>query len=429
MTFGQTGKKIRFLATLIFFVGLTLFVPWFLAQALAQLAAPDWPEGADPALVKSLDDILRVATERGQLAGVVLLVYKDGAPVYEGAAGWADLEANQPMRTDTLFRLASVSKAYTTMAAGALISQGVLELDSRVSRYLAAFGESNLDLKDKRAQMITTRHLLNHQAGLTYVFNEKPGGPYHAAGVSDGCDSRPGLSLEENLFRIAKAPLLYSPGAGYSYSVASDALGAVVASAYGKSFPEAMEDLVLKPLGIEDTGFIAKNPEKLSAHYRSHLSGIKRMVEPEKFNLGRGRTLTLSPQRATDPSAFPSGGCGLVGSAPSLMALLEAIRLDGGGLVDPKVMEIFYQDAISPHKSSPGEGFGASWAVALTPSVAKLPVSQGTIHWGGVYGHNWYVDRKNALSIALLTNTALGGLSGPVKKKVLNAVYTAYPAN
>jgi CubicO group peptidase (beta-lactamase class C family) len=359
--------------------------------------------------------------------GVVVMVSKDGLLVYQGAAGFADKEAGRPMTADAVFRLASVSKAYTTMAAGALIGRGVIGIDEPIGTYLPAFSGSNAELKDKRALGIKVRHLLSHQAGFNYTFGESPGGPYHAAGVADGCQDSPGLSLDENMLRLSRTPLLYAPGTKHAYSVASDVLGAVIQNATGKPLPDAMDELVLSPLGITDTGYLAKDPGKLTAHYRSRPGGPRRMAEPELFGIGGGKTLTLSPKRATDPTEFPSGGCGMVGSAPSLMVLLEAMREDGGGIVEPAVMSGFYQDAIAPQRNSPGEGFGASWAVVLNPAAAGLPVSAGTIHWGGVYGHNWYVDRENGLSVVILTNTALKGLNGDTKDRALTAIYKAYP--
>jgi CubicO group peptidase (beta-lactamase class C family) len=373
----------------------------------------------------ALDTILQSKVDSGELVGIVLLVRKDGIPVYEGAAGWADREAQRPMDLNALFRLASVSKSFTAMAAGALISKGQLGLDDPVGKYLKAFSSDNPKLKDKRALDILVRHLLSHQAGFSYVFGERAGGPYHQAKVSDGCESNPGLTLEENMERIASAPLLYQPGTKYEYSVASDVLGAVVSSAYGNTLQESMDELVLKPLNIVDTGFYALNPSILTSHYRSQGKKARKMSDPELFNLKNTRVLTLSPGRALDQNEFPSGGCGMVASAQSVMTLLEAVREDGGTIVSPKVMEGFYKDAIAPRTSSPGEGFGASWAVVLNPKTAKLPVSPGTIHWGGVYGHNWYVDREKGITVVILTNTALKGLYGNLKDQVLKVVYQA----
>ncbi|MDR2459612.1 MAG: beta-lactamase family protein [Deltaproteobacteria bacterium] len=445
MTCGNVRTKLRDLPILaknrlviVFFLALVpiLFLNSLMLHAQAEpVPNESTPNAAsplsiqlEPALKDPLDAILLSKVEKGELVGVVLLVAKDGVLVYEGAAGFADRENGTPMETYNLFRLASVSKAYTAMAAGVLISNGLLDIDSPIGNYLPAFSQSNEKILDKRSLNITVRHLLNHQSGFNYGFSEKPGGPYAALGVSDGCEKNPGLTLEENLERLARAPLLYTPGQSYSYSVSSDVLGAVISSAYGKTFSEAMEELVLLPLGIYDTGFIAKFPERLTTHYRSASPSPKRMSEPERFNLGSGRVLTLSPERALDPTNFPSGGCGMVGSAPDLLILLEAIRQDGGGIVSPAVMDSFYQDAIAPVKTSPGEGFGASWGVVLNPGAAKLPVGKGTVHWGGVYGHNWYVDRENGISIVLLTNTALKGMSGNTKDLVLKEVYSFYPA-
>jgi CubicO group peptidase (beta-lactamase class C family) len=392
-------------------------------------AAPGLSETETRELREALDGILRSKVEEGEFVGAVLLVRKDGLPVYGGAAGMADREAGKPMRIDSVFRLASVSKAFTTMAAGVLVSRGLLDPESPVGDFLEAFGEGNPELGDKRALDMKVSHLLSHSAGLKYSFGEEAGEPYRSAGVSNGCESVPGLTLEENIRRIAKAPLSHAPGADHVYSVASDVLGAVVAKVRGKSLPETMDELVLGPLGISDVGYVAKDPGALTAHYRHARPRPKRMSDPERFGLPTGGALVLSPGRALRTDEFPSGGCGMVGSAPSVMKLLEAVRTRGGGIVAPETMESFWKDAVAPARPSPGEGFGAGWGVVLDPAEAGLPVSPGTLRWGGVYGHNWYVDPKNGITVVLLTNTALRGFSGNTKKLVLEEIYERFPAD
>ncbi|HTN82361.1 MAG TPA: serine hydrolase domain-containing protein, partial [Sorangium sp.] len=164
------------------------------------------PRGDEP-LQRRLDAVVEAATAEGRIVGAVVVVARDGQVVYRRAAGFADREAGRPVREDTVFRLASMTKPIVSAAALALVDAGALGLDDPVTKWLPSFSPR---LADGRAATITVRHLLTHTAGLNYTFMEPPDGPYHRERVSDGLD-QPGLSLEENLARIAKAPLLFEP--------------------------------------------------------------------------------------------------------------------------------------------------------------------------------------------------------------------------
>lgn len=179
------------------------------------------PDTATVSLSQQLDLVIENAMTEKRLVGAVVLVALDGKLIYHRAAGYADREAQTPMREDAIFRLSSVSKLFTTMAAGALMKQGKLHLDDPIAKWLPEFTPS---LPDGGKSNITVRQLLSHSAGLDYGFNQKEGGPYLVAGVSDGLDAS-GVSLEENLRRIASVPLLYKPGTSWGYSVATDVLG------------------------------------------------------------------------------------------------------------------------------------------------------------------------------------------------------------
>jgi len=214
---------------------------------------------------------------------------------------------------------------YTSLAALALIDQGRLGLDDPVTKWLPYFTPPS---PDGESSVITVRNLLNHTAGLAYGFSQPVDGPYRQAGASDGIDSS-GLTLEENLRRLATVPLLFRPDEQWRYSLATDVLGAVIVVVHGKPLPAAVHDLVTGPLGLWDTGFVVVDASRLSAAYRNGEGGAFRMADEQYLSWGTGR-VHFSPGRVLDPTAFPSGGAGMVGTTPDFLRALEELRRGGG---------------------------------------------------------------------------------------------------
>ncbi|MDR2612482.1 MAG: beta-lactamase family protein [Deltaproteobacteria bacterium] len=387
--------------------------PALLAQAAAP--APE-PEG----LAGTLQGILDAKTSSGELVGAVFVARRGGETVFEGASGLMDREAGIPMRMDALFRLASVSKAFTSAAAAAMFSRGGISLDDPVTRHLPGFAPT---MPDGSPAVITLRHLLTHTSGLGYGFEETAGGPLHRAGVSDGCSRDEGLTLDENMRRLASVPLLFAPGTSWRYSLSADVMGAVMAAAAGKPLPTVMGELVTGPLDLPDTDYYARDPSRLAVPYADSGGRIHRMADPENYPLGGGRTFIYSPGRALDPGAWPSGGCGMVSSARDVSILVDAVARSGEGFADPKVMEWFLSDAAAPLDSGADEGFGGGWSYLKAP--VHGPWSPGTVTWSGVYGNRWFADPASGISAALLTNTALAGMSGNTMDLLAEALYSA----
>lgn len=370
----------------------------------------------------ALDAVLQKALAEKRIVGAVVKVSHNGKEVYSRAVGYANKAQGNPMQESSLFRLSSVSKAYTSMAAAALIHQGVLGLDDPITKWLPWF-------TPKTAQgdtpTITVRHLLSHTAGLNYSFFEAPEGPYHKAQVSDGLDASP-ISLEENLKRVASAPLLFAPGEGWQYSLATDVLGAVIAQAAEKPLPQAMHTLVTGPLGLAHSGFVVENLESAAVPYTNASPEPRPIGEGETLPFGPGG-LVLSPARITNAVAFPSGGAGMAANAADVLHLLEAIRTGGGGITSPGMVQDMAKNHIGSHRVAPGVGFGLGWSVLLDPKEAHTPQAAGAIAWSGVYGHSWFVDFTNGLSVVLLTNTTPEGIFGPLAEEVRDAVYKGLP--
>jgi CubicO group peptidase (beta-lactamase class C family) len=380
---------------------------------------------AHASLPERVDAVLSRALDAQRLVGAVVLIARDGELVYHRAAGFADRESHTPMREDTLFRLASVTKPIVSTAAMVLVAQNKLSLDDDVTRWLPEFRPA---LPDGRVPTITVRHLLTHTAGLGYRFAEPDAnGPYARAGVSDGLDGAT-LTLAENIRRIASVPLKFAPGTSWNYSVALDVTGALIEAVSGTSLAEAVETLVLGPLGARETAFTAVDPARLATPYVNDTPQPHRLAENETVAAVEGTIgVTYSPARALDPQAFASGGAGMTGSAGDVLRVLETLRAGGGTLLPAALVDemgrVQTGDLELPDR--PGVGFGIGFSVLRDPRAAASPESPGTWRWGGVYGHSWFVDRARGLTVLSLSNTLYEGMNGQYTIDLRDAVYGA----
>ncbi|TWC65078.1 serine hydrolase [Herbaspirillum sp. SJZ099] len=383
-------------------------------------------QGVPPAhLSTRIHNTVQQALDDQWLVGAVILVARDGELIHQQAAGFADRESARPMTTETVFRLASVSKPIVSTAALALVAQGRLDLDAGIERWLPEFQPR---LVDGRLARITVRQLLSHTAGLGYRFFEADAaGPYARAGVSDGMDAS-GISLEENLRRLASVPLLYEPGAAWGYSLATDVLGALIACIHGTPLDEAVHRLVTGPLGMIDTGFAARDPQRVATVYVNDTPQPHRLAEGETVAAFDGTVgITYSPSRIFDPQAFPSGGAGMAGTAQDLLRLLEALRQGNGVFLPNEWIAEMARDQTDGRElpDAPGFGFGLGFSILRDPVLAASPESAGTWRWGGAYGHSWFVDRAQGLSVVAFTNTLYEGMSGRFVTDLRDAVYGA----
>jgi CubicO group peptidase (beta-lactamase class C family) len=373
----------------------------------------------------AVDAAIDQALSDRRIVGTVVLVSHRGEPVYARAAGWADREARRPMREDAIFLLASVTKPIVTVAALRLAEQGRLGLHDPVTRWLPDFRPR---LADGREPAITVHQLLTHSAGLSYDFMEPPGGPYQRLRVSSGLD-QPGLAFDENLRRIAAAPLHYAPGEAWGYSTAIDVLGALVERASDAPLPETVRRQVTEPLGMVDTDFAVRDRARLPAFYGDGQPAPLRMGEQAVVRYFDAE-VKFAPGRIFDAASFPSGGAGMAGTAHDVMALLETLRRGGGALLRPHTVDTMFQPHVGAEAQTrgPGWGFGYGGAVLVDPLAAGSPQSAGTLQWGGAYGHHWFIDRARGLSVVALTNTSFEGMAGRYTVDVRDAVYAALRA-
>jgi CubicO group peptidase (beta-lactamase class C family) len=369
-----------------------------------------------------VSDCLDRAISDERLVGGVVLVARNGDTVVEIAAGLADRDGGRKMREDTIFRYSSLTKTIVATATMVLVERGVLKLDDPVTRWLPDFRPKLSNGDEPRLEV---RHLLTHTAGLTYAMFQPEGGTYERAGISDGLDQST-ISMTEELQRLANVPLLYPPGSAWGYSVAYDVLGGLIARAARATLPAFVATSVTEPLGMRDTAFSVVDPARLAVPY---VSGTppRLMADPEVVPLLPGTAgIRMSPSRIFNTDAFASGGVGMAGTAGDFLKLLAALQSEPA-LLKPTTTRQMMSNQIGALRitttEQPAWGFGFGGAVLMDSALGSTPQAAGTWNWGGVYGHHWYVDPVNGLTVVALTNTSLEGMVGGFVVELREAVY------
>jgi CubicO group peptidase (beta-lactamase class C family) len=335
---------------------------------------------AEGILEQRVSDCLERAVSDDRLVGGVVVVAKGGDSVVEIAAGLADREAARKMSEDTIFRYSSFTKTIVAAATMALVERGMVQLNDPVTRWLPAFKPKLSNGDEPRLEVC---HLLTHTAGLTYRLLQPEGGTYERAGISDGLDES-GLSMSEELDRLAGVPLVFPPGTAWGYSLAYDVLGELIARATGTTLPEVVATSVTGPLGMRDTAFSAVDPSRLAKPYVSGRPS-RIMADPDIVPFAPGTAgIRFSPSRIFNAGSFPSGGGGMAGTARDFLKLLAALQSDGVPLREGTVRQMLSNQIGTLRLTSlqqPALGFGFGGAVLMDSALASTPQAAGTWSW------------------------------------------------
>ncbi len=392
-----------------------------LAGFISLTAVAATASATDVPLQKRLDPVIEQAIKDQRIVGAVVLVAKDGKVVYKKAAGLADREAKRPVTLKTQFRLASLTQPIVAAATLAVVEAEIFRLDEPIDKWLSGFKPKYGDGKEAE---ISIYQLLTHSAGLNYGYLEKKDGPYHQAKVSDGFDLSV-KSFDENLQRIATAPLLYEPGTSWSYSIGYDLLGALLEKATKRTLPDLVGRTVLKPLGLKATTFTPKNSKQVAAQYTFAIPQPRKVAENDTLEIGTS-PLAVAPGRVLDRKAYTSGGAGLVGTADDYLKFLEAIRKGGDPILDRAGVYSFTTNSLglitSPVLGN-GWGYGYGVAVLKNQGFAESLHSTGTWKLSGEYGSHFWVDQELGLTVVVLTNTAGTGTQERFLSDITRAVY------
>ena len=400
-----------------------------------------------------VDRLLARYVQGGHLAGALGLIYRKGETAYCNAFGHRELETGQPMTEDTIFRIYSMTKPITAVAALMLFEDGRFLLDDPVATYLPEFEDVQVCTGDLENLVppdrpVTVKDLFMHTAGLSYGWGEDS--PVEKL-YRENVGNRKHHSLQNFVQNLAELPLLYHPGTRWRYSFATDVLGRVVEVLSGKSLNDFFQQEIFKPLAMNDTAFHvhADSIERFSACYSP----------PEGFNMGRdlGRKVIINAgqsddepnsqpkielheashdSRFTKPPDFLSGGGGLVSTLGDYLRfsqmLLHRGTLDGNRLLGPKTVELMSANHLTndliPIGVGPGAllgyGFGLGVSVLMDVPATSVPGSEGIYGWGGAATTQFWIDPKEEMLCIFMTQFMPSGYY-PVAREFRVAAYQA----
>jgi CubicO group peptidase (beta-lactamase class C family) len=388
-----------------------ILTAWSAAAQTISLAQPE-SVGISSRRLERVNQGMQGLISRGDAAGIVTLIARGGKIVHFEAFGSQDAESKTPMKKDTIFRIASMTKPITSVAIMMLVEEGKISLLDPASKFIPAFREARVLVKgdgdtvrmDPVKQQITVRDLLSHRGGLVYGFGDAGpvGDAYRRAGISDGLTATEG-TIAENVEKLARAPLVSQPGTEWHYSLGIDVLGRIVEVASAMPLDVFFRDRLFKPLGMVDTGFDvpeAKWSRFATAYSPDGTNGVRPMKDPETF----GNTIMAPFTMYKAPKTYFSGGAGLVSTAADYIRfaqmLLNGGEFEGVRYLSPKTIELMttsHTSDIPGGQGGLGTDFGLGFSVVTNLGDSQAIGSEGRYGWSGIYGTNFWVDPKEKL--------------------------------
>lgn len=397
-------------------------------------SAPRAANGFSAERLARIDRFMQSYVDEHKVAGAVGLVLRNGRVVYEKAVGWSDMEAGRRMTPDALFRIASQTKAITSVAIMALVEEGKIAISDPVSRFIPAYSRTMVATRTdtgvaivpaKRA--ITIRDLLTHTAGISYgtdahvakLYEAKGLGPAAGFGWYTADKDEP---VCETMERLASLPFVAQPGEAWVYGYNTDILGCVVEKASGMALDAFIAERITGPLGMVDTHFFVPTGkrDRLAAVYGSNTDGsASRAPDGPR---GQGNYLD-GPRRSF------AGGAGLVSTARDyarfLQMLLNGGELEGVRILAPKTVQLMTTNHVGTLHSTSGLGFSLGFQTVDSFGANGMS-SQGAYGWGGAYGSNYRVDPKEKLVVVFMVQQIPNRTDLPAKFPTL--VYQALVA-
>jgi CubicO group peptidase (beta-lactamase class C family) len=392
--------------------------------------------GFDPARLARLDKHFARYVDDGRLPGWQLALTHRGETVHESTYGWRDREAGLPVEPDTIWRIASMTKPITSVAAMTLWEEGVFELTDPISNWLPEFADVRVYLKGSDHTMVTVPatepirvwHLLTHTSGLTAGFMRTSivDQLYRDAGYEFGAPA--GHDLAACVNDWAGLPLLFQPGSAWAYSVSTDVLGRLVEIWTGQTLDLAFANRVFEPLGMTDTGFFVEPAkyDRLAALYHAEADGQAARSPANEYVID-----TLPP--------ILSGGGGLVSTAGDYVRFTRMLvgggELEGTRLLSPRTVRMMASNHLGTdlaamstggfaETSFDGVGFGLGFAVLDDPARSHSPATRGEFYWGGIFSTGFWVDPAEDITCVFMTQLMPSSFH-PIRSQLRQLVYSA----
>ena len=380
-----------------------------------------------------IDRVAQTYIDSGKVAGVVMLVLRHGQVAYARALGSADLEAGRPMQLNSLFRIASQTKAITSVAVMALVEEGKLQLSDPVSTFVPSFAATRVAVKTDTGltlvpvrRAITIRDLLTHTAGISYGTDSLVREAYRAAGLGPAAGygwyfADKAEPVCTSIDRLGGLPIVAQPGDRFVYGYSTDLLGCIVERVSGQPLDAFLQTRIFAPLGMKDTWFYppAREAGRLTTVYSISESGA--LVRAPDGALGQGDYLD-------GPRMSFSGGAGLVSTARDYARFLQMLdnggALDGARILAPATVRLMTSDQIDTVFHVRGLGFGLGFEILTNPGAAGDFGHVGRFGWGGAYGTSYWVDPADDL-VAVFMMQLLPRRSVDLLERFRTLVYQA----
>lgn len=384
-----------------------------------------------------IDERMNEWVNKGWMQGATAMILRNGKIVYEKAFGYSDLEAKVPMKKDDIFRIASQTKAITSVAIMILFEEGKLLLDDPVSKYLPAFKNQQVLAGFNEADTtyttipakreITIRQLLTHTSGLGYaqIGSKESNAIYAKANLTAGVGVQ-GDGLLNAMNRLAKLPLMHQPGEKWTYGLNTDLLGCLVEQISGKTLDQFFRERIFEPLGMKDSYFLIP-AEKAGRLVKLYREGPDGKLEPSKGNILNGSLIT--PEYPLQPSNYYSGGAGLSSTiedyATFLQMLLNGGIYNGKRILSRNSVRMMTMNQIGDVSYGGGpDKFGLGFSVITEGGSGKTPANAGTFAWGGAFATSYWVDPKEKM-VYLFFRQLQSTTKGEVVEKFRALVYSA----
>jgi CubicO group peptidase (beta-lactamase class C family) len=364
--------------------------------------------GLSAAKLDEVKTIVQTMVDKHQTAGAVVLVARRGKVVYLESIGKMDTTTGKAMRPDAIFRIYSMTKPITSVAALMLVDDGKLALDDPVSKYLSEFKGLRVhtgkgDETVPAAREMTVRDLLRHTSGLTYGLGDSPVDRlYGASKIADREDS-----LADLVRKLGKLPLKYQPGKDCDYSCSPDVLARIVEVVSGKPFDEFLQERIFRPLGMRDTGYTVADDklDRFTAIHRRGKEGLEVSDAP-------GTSLyRKKPKFLTGGGGDSSGGGGMVSTARDYLRFSQML-LNGGEFQGKRLLRAETARAMTTNQVPqealpievggqplPGVGFGLGVGVRLAD---KPDAAAGEYSWGGAADTAFWIAPRSELVVIVL---------------------------
>ncbi len=392
-----------------------------IAQQIVIVPKPE-VAGFSSERLKRLDREMNDWVNKGWMNGGAALIIRNGKIAYYKAVGYNDLDTKSPMQKENIFRIASQTKAITSVAIMILFEEGKLLLDDPVSKYIPAFKKQQVLDKFNAADTtyttipakkeITIRELLTHTSGLGYaqIGSKEANAIYAKHNLTAGIGVQNDKLLDA-MNRLAKLPLMHQPGEKWTYGLNNDLLGCLVEVISGISLDEFFRTRIFEPLGMKDTYFLVpkEKANRLVNLYREDSTG-KLVKAPG--NLLNG--VTVTPAYPLEPSNYYSGGAGLSSTiydyAVFLQMLLNNGVYNGKRILSRNTVRMMTTNQIGD-LSRGDDKFGLGFQVVTERGSARTPAQAGTFSWGGAFATSYWVDPKEKIVMLFyrqLQNTTKG---------------------